>query len=91
MIGKIESIQHYGSTYELLDEFCDCEVLLDLSEDERHALQHVDDFEGLTFYVINSETVIVCETFGTIEGDEMTVDDFTRNAIEYVKEWCKDE
>lgn len=72
---KVKSINEYVSAFDVIEEYCDCVSLCDgesyiimdeqiSDEDDICFLQHFDDYEAYTYYVINGETVIV-----TIDSD----------------------
>ena len=74
---EIKSISAYRDAYTLIDE--NCYKLIDgISEDVKEELQHVDDFEPYTYYIVNDKAVILCDS---ISGDKYTsyetIEEFT--------------
>ena len=85
MFENIISIEHYGSAYELIDSV-ECINALELSDDEKSFLKSLNDYDGMNFFLVNSDTVIVSDFFGDVSGSAIYYDDFLKNTIEYVKE-----
>ena len=86
---NIKSICHYGCAYDLIldyygrDEFFDCA----LTEEQEDFLRCVDDYESFTFYVVNDDTVLVCDSIsGAVIGSAVSLEEFKRNMIELASE-----
>lgn len=86
-IRDIKSIYHYNSCYELLNENTDRDFWEenDFNDDDICFLQHFDDFEGYTYYIINYEYVIVtiCED---VEGEVITLEKFISETLKLLEE-----
>jgi len=86
-MNNIESIKHYESSYDLLMEEYDADIMEALTEDEKDYLRSVDDYEGVSFFLVNGDTVFVCDRIvGGVEGWPVPLEDFARNALDYVRE-----
>lgn len=71
---KIKTLQHFSCAYDLLMEDCDVEVMEGLTEDQRDFLRHVDDFEPVTYFLLNWDTVIICDSIsGDVMGEPMSI------------------
>ena len=89
MFENIKSILHFSNAYELLEDAGDIEILSELSEEEEDFLRSIDDYEPLSFFLINDDTVIICDSInGDASGHPMSIQDFQRETINYVKESC---
>lgn len=86
---NIKTILHFNNAYELLEEIGDIEILSELSEDETDFLRSINDYEPLSFFLLNDDTVIICDSInGDVSGHSMSIQDFQRETINYVKESC---
>ena len=86
-LENITSLKHYDSSYDLLMEEHDPDVMDALTDDERGFLQSVDDYEGVSFFLINGDTVLVCDrVMGWKEGTPVSLEDFAQNVIGYARE-----
>ena len=84
---NLERIKHYSSSYDLIMEEYDPEVTEALTEDEKDYLTHVDDYEWVSFFLVNGDTVYVCDrVLGGIEGEPVSLEDFAQNVLNYVRE-----
>lgn len=84
-MNTIKSIKSFESCYDLLSYDYDLSEFL--TEEEIDVLRYVDDYEPVSFYLINGDTVIVCDNYsGDLSGDIMAEEDFLHNMIEYAKE-----
>ena len=77
---KIKSIACYHSAYDLLDAV-DPSTFPCLVDDMTTFFEHFDDFEGLKYYLINNETVLVTES-DDVQGDPMTVEEFYQRIVD---------
>lgn len=74
---EVKTLQHFSCAYDLLMEDCDVEIMEALNDDERDFLRHVDDFDPVAYYLINGDTVVVCDSItGDIMGDPMNIMSF---------------
>lgn len=62
VLRRAESIRAYDSAYDLLGNECDPALLEWMTEDFLDFLRHVDDWEGLGYYCLNGEYVLVCDS-----------------------------
>lgn len=84
-MNTIKSIKSFESCYDLLSYDYDLSEFL--TEEEIDVLRYVDDYEPVSFYLVNGDTVIVCDNYsGDISGDIMTEEEFLHNMVEYAKE-----
>lgn len=84
-MNTIKSIKSFESCYDLLSYDYDLSEFL--TEEEIDVLRYVDDYEPVSFYLINGDTVIVCDNYsGDLSGDVMTEEEFLHRMIEYAKE-----
>ena len=84
-MNTIKSIKSFESCYDLLSYDYDLSEFL--TEEEVDVLRYVDDFEPVSFYLVNGDTVIVCDNYsGDLSGDIMTDEEFLHNMVEYAKE-----
>ena len=87
IMENIKSIYNFETSYQLLSETFGVDVFDDLSEDERNFLECVDDFESVTFYVVNDDTVIVCDSMsGDVSGNPVPLEEFKRNLFNMARE-----
>ena len=83
---SIRSISAFSSAWEVLEDYVSDRRLSDLTADEREALQHVDDFESYSYYVLNGHTVIVCDSITGDVIDSATINNFFVSTLRYVIE-----
>ena len=84
-MNTIKSIKSFESCYDLLSYDYDLSEFL--TEGEIDVLRYVDDYEPVSFYLVNGDTVIVCDNYsGDLSGDIMTEEEFLHNMVEYAKE-----
>ena len=82
----IRTIYNYDSSFGLLLETFGPDVFDDLTPDEREYVQCIDEYEGLTYYVINDDTVLVCDSAsGAVLGNPVALEEFKRDAFDYVR------
>lgn len=80
-----DSISHYSDARTLLIENVP-DALKEWTPDELFALNHVDDFEALSYFVIDCKTVIVTDAInGDIYGSE-SLEEFMAS----IREECGD-
>ena len=77
---NVKSISVYNSAYDLLDSV-DPAYFPCLVDDMTTFFEHFDDFEGLKYYLLNHETIIVTES-GDVQGDPMTVEEFYQRIVD---------
>jgi hypothetical protein len=88
---NINSILRFCNAYELIKEASGFD-LSELSEEETDFLESMNEYECFSFYLINDETVVVCDGFsGDVSGNAMNIEDFTRETINYVLESCRED
>ncbi len=87
MFEDIKSISAFESAYSLLEYVYGTEELESgLSADEVDCLKRLNDYEYLTFFLINENTVIVTEGYGDVSGSAMALNEFYKETLDYVKE-----
>lgn len=58
-----------------------------LSDDEKTAVSHVDDFENIEYFVINESKVIAADSLsGDVIQEFNTIDEFTAATMAYIRE-----
>jgi hypothetical protein len=79
----------YRDVIAIFKEYCGRDAINALSDDFRSYLEHVNDFEGIGFYVINDSIVVTVDSFG---GDIYNVDTLANFLHEtykyYQEEYC---
>ena len=87
-MNTIKSIVAFNSSYELLEYvFGKEEIETGLSADQICYFKSFEDFEGMRYFLLNDDSVMVCECFsGDSSGEIMKVDDYFRETISWVKE-----
>ena len=83
---NIKNIHHYDSSYELLSETFGDDIFDELTEDEREYLECVDDYEGMSFYVVNGDTVLCCDSLGDVVGNPVALEEFRRTLFDLARE-----
>lgn len=76
----------YRDIIEIFKEYCTRDTINALSDDFKSYLEHVNDFEGIGFYVINGSVVVTVDSFG---GDVYGVDtlaNFLHDTYKYYQE-----
>ena len=85
----------YRDVITIFEEYCTRDAVKALSEDFRSYLEHVNDFEGLGFYVINNCMVMTVDSLlGHVLGVQ-TLADFLHETYKYYREeyredWCNE-
>lgn len=85
----------YRDVIEIFEEYCTRDAIKALSEDLRCFLEHVNDFEGMGYYVINNCMVM---TVDALTGDVLNVEtlaNFLHETYKYYQEeyqedWCNE-
>lgn len=76
----------YRDVIEIFEEYCTRDAIKALSEDFRSYLEHVNDFEGMGFYVINNCMVMTVDSLlGHVLGVQ-TLADFLHETYKYYQE-----
>lgn len=83
---NIKNIHHYESSYDLLSDTFGDDVFDELTEDEREYLECVDDYEGMSFYVVNEDTVLCCDSNGDVVGNPVALEEFRRTLFDLARE-----
>ena len=86
---NIKSICNYSSSYDLIRDYYGRDVFYDaaLTDEQEEYLQYVDDYESVTFYVINDDTVLICDSIsGDVIGDPVCLEEFKQNMFELAME-----
>ena len=80
---NIKSIHHYDSAYDLLYDV-DPGTFPCLVDDMTTYFEHFDDFEGMQYFLINDETVLITDggIAGDVIGDPMTVEELYQTIID---------
>ena len=82
----ITSIQTFSSAFELISEL-QADAISGLDDDLVFNLQHIDDYNGIVYGVINGDTVFALDDiFGTVYGEGESLDEFVKHTIEYARE-----
>ena len=85
IMKNIKNICHYDSSYELLSETFGDDIFDELTEDEREYLECVDDYEGMSFYVVNEDTVLCCDSNGDVIGNPACLEEFKRDMFDLAR------
>ena len=83
---KIKRIEIYNDIGDLFEEQLTLEEINNIDPEIMFYLHHINDFEPLSFMVVNNDTVI---TFDNISGDafeQIPITDFINESIEYAAE-----
>ena len=85
MHNSINSIKTYigdaGDVLELLNDYA-IEIYHSLTEEQKGSLQHLFDYEGIAFVVINDNTVFTTDlTTGSVYG-YVTIDEFIEQVLD---------
>lgn len=81
----VNNMQHYDCPMKIFEDFAP-EKLKNMTEDEKLFLDHIDDFEGVDYAVLNYERVVI---FDCLNGDIYAVDsidEFIKQTVEYIAE-----
>ena len=79
---EITSIYRYNSAAELIMETFGDDVLDGLTDDERDFVMHADDYDPVSLYLLNVDTVAICDgIFGDVMGDLVSVEDFLSSVL----------
>lgn len=89
MFENIKSIMHFENVYELFEEIADYETMQELTAEETDFLQSLNDYEPLSFFLINDVVIIVCDSInGDKSGHPAKVEDFISETLDYIRENC---
>lgn len=84
--SMIKSLAPYDCSYKIVRDY-EPKAFNMLSDDVKLALEHADDYEGVSFCVLNDDTVFVLDCLtGDLQGMPVALDEFIRNVIETAKE-----
>lgn len=84
--SAIKSLSPYDNSYKIVRDY-EPEIFNQLLEDVKTSLEHLEDFESVSFCVLNDDIVMVLDTLtGDLLGKPMALDEFIRNVIETAKE-----
>lgn len=76
----------YRDVITIFKEYCSRDAIKAMTEEFREYLEHVNDFEGLGFYVINDCMVMTVDALtGDVFGVQ-TLADFLRDTYKYYQE-----
>ena len=80
---KIKSISCYDSAYDLLNK-ADPSIFPCFENDMETYFEHFDDFEGMQYFLINDETVLITDGgfSGNVIGDPVTVEELYQNILD---------
>lgn len=81
-----KNIQLFKSAADLIAEFRP-EVLEALSDDDCSAVNHVDDYEFINYFVIDESKVIAADRLsGDVIQEFNTIDEFIAATMAYIRE-----